>query len=47
MPGTNCSSSDVAVFKLTGAAGGFFFAGKLAASAHNTASRRTIRAVER
>jgi len=26
MPGTNCNSSDVAVFKLTGAAGGFFFA---------------------
>jgi len=26
IPGTSCSSSDVAVFKLTGAAGGFFLA---------------------
>jgi hypothetical protein len=26
MPGTNCNSSDVAVFKLTGATGGFFLA---------------------
>ena len=26
IPGTNCSSSDVAVFRLIGAAGGFFFA---------------------
>jgi hypothetical protein len=26
IPGTNCSSSDVAVFRLIGAAGGFFLA---------------------
>jgi hypothetical protein len=26
IPGTNCNSSDVAVFKLTGAGGGFLFA---------------------
>ncbi len=27
IPGTNCNSSDVAVFRLTGAGGGFFLAG--------------------
>jgi hypothetical protein len=47
MPGTSCSSSDVAVFKLTGAAGGFFFA---EAGKRNTdKARRTaqVRAPER
>jgi hypothetical protein len=47
MPGTNCSSSDVAVFKLTGAAGGFFFAGKLAVSAQKAASSKRIPSQER
>ena len=45
IPGTNGSSSDIAEFRLTGAAGGFFFAGTLAASAQNAASRRIIRAI--
>jgi hypothetical protein len=39
MPGTNWSSSDVAVFKLTGAAGGFFFAD---AENRNTENERRI-----
>jgi len=47
MPGTNCSSSDVAVFKLTGAAGGFFFAD--ARKGDTDKARRTaqVRAAER
>lgn len=39
IPGTSCSSSDVAVFKLTGAAGGFFFADAEKENTENT--RRT------
>jgi hypothetical protein len=44
MPGTNCNSSDVAVFKLTGAGGGFLFASRLGATGHSTTKRRAIRA---
>ena len=47
IPGTSCSSSDVAVFKLTGAAGGFFLADKLTASAQKAASSKRIRTQER
>jgi hypothetical protein len=47
IPGTNCNSSDVAVFKLTGAAGGFLFAskpGQTEASKRRTSeSRASIR----
>jgi hypothetical protein len=47
IPGTNCSSSDVAVFKLTGAAGGFFLAGKVVAMERITATRRPMRNTDR
>jgi hypothetical protein len=44
IPGTNWSSSEVAVFKLTGAAGGFFFAGSPGTIAQSAAKRRATRA---
>jgi hypothetical protein len=44
IPGTCCSSSDVAVFKLMGAGGGFLFASTLGATAQNATKRRAIRA---
>jgi hypothetical protein len=44
MPGTCCNSSDVAVFKLIGAGGGFLFANRLGATAQNATKRRAIRA---
>jgi len=47
IPGTNCSCSDVAVFKFTGAAGGFFFATKLLASTQGSASSRRTEARSR
>jgi len=43
IPGTNCNSSEVAVFKLTGAGGGFLFARRLGATAQSTTKRRAIR----
>ena len=45
IPGTCCNSSDVAVFKLIGAAGGFFLAcrpGEMAHSARKTSENRAI-----
>jgi hypothetical protein len=47
MPGTNCNSSDVAVFKLTGAAGGFLFAGRLGATAPRAKESSKNRATDR
>ena len=47
MPGTNCNSSEVAVFKLTGAAGGFLFAGKLGAIAPSAKSSNNNRTTGR
>jgi hypothetical protein len=44
IPGTDCNSSDVAVFKLTGASGGFFFATRAGEIAQNATTRRAIRA---
>lgn len=47
MPGTNCNSSDLAVFKLTGAAGGFFLAARLAAVTQSSASGKRTEAMDR
>ncbi len=47
MPGTNCSSSDVAVFKLTGAAGGFFFADVGKRNTDKVRRTAKVRATER
>jgi hypothetical protein len=44
IPGTNCNSSDVAVFKLIGAGGGFFLAAKREGTKHDTQSTKQIRA---
>jgi hypothetical protein len=44
IPGTCCNCSEVAVFRLTGASGGFLFASKLGATAQNATKRRAIRA---
>ncbi len=46
IPGTNCNSSDVAVFKLTGAGGGFLFASRPGGAAQNATRRRAIRATQ-
>jgi hypothetical protein len=43
IPGTSCSSSEVAVFKLMGAGGGFLFASRLGATAQDATIRRAIR----
>lgn len=40
MPGTNCNSFDVAVFKLMGAGGGFLFAGTVTGNAKITADKK-------
>gem|GEM_PF-5347836 len=47
IPGTNCSSSDVAVFRLIGAAGGFFLADRQAANTQNAQKAKQIRATGR
>jgi hypothetical protein len=47
IPGTNCNSSDVAVFKLIGAGGGFFLAATKRGTTHNVQSTRQIRAKDR
>jgi hypothetical protein len=47
IPGTCCSSSDVAVFKLMGAGGGFLFASRLRGNAHSTANRQSRGATSR
>jgi hypothetical protein len=47
MPGTNCNSSDVAVFKLTGAAGGFFFAEAQKRNTEDAKRTAQVRATER
>jgi hypothetical protein len=46
IPGTNCNSSDVAVFKLTGAGGGFLFASKLGVTALSATMKIAIRAIQ-
>jgi len=47
IPGTCCSSSDVAVFKLIGAAGGFLFAARTAGIAQSTMQTRESPARDR
>ena len=47
IPGTNCNSSDVALFRLIGAAGGFFFAGTLMGNAQSTANKKNTGASNR
>jgi hypothetical protein len=48
IPGTSCNSSDVAVFKLMGAGGGFLFASRLGAPAPSaTTMRKHTRAKSR
>jgi hypothetical protein len=47
IPGTNCNSSEVAVFKLIGAGGGFFLAARRHGTTHNVHSTRQIRAKDR
>ena len=47
IPGTCCSSSDVAVFKLIGAGGGFLFASKDVAMERSAAIRRPMRNTDR
>jgi hypothetical protein len=47
IPGTNCNSSEVAVFKLTGAAGGFFLAATKEGTTHKVQSTKQIRAKDR
>jgi hypothetical protein len=44
IPGTNCNCSAVAVFKFTGAPGGFFFAARPGASRHNAMTAAQTRA---
>ena len=44
IPGTNCNSSEVAVFKLMGAGGGFLFASRLGVAAQNATRRKAMRA---
>jgi hypothetical protein len=46
IPGTNCSSSDVAVFKLMGAGGGFLLASRLGATAPDATRRRATRTIQ-
>jgi hypothetical protein len=46
IPGTSCNCPDVAVFRLTGAAGGFFFAPKAATAKKRAATARQIRAAD-
>ena len=45
IPGTNCNSSDVAVFKLTGAGGGFLLARSAAGNRQQRANRKTARII--
>ena len=47
IPGTNCSSSDVAVFRLIGAVGGFFFATSPEQTAQHATTTNEIRAKDR
>jgi hypothetical protein len=47
IPGTNWSSSDVAVFKLMGDGGGFFFAASKYGMAKNAARTSEMRAIDR
>jgi hypothetical protein len=47
IPGTSCNSSDVAVFRLIGAGGGFFFAASKHGIAKNAARTSEIRAIDR
>lgn len=47
IPGTNCNSSDVAVFKLIGTGGGFFLAATKHGTTHKVQSTRQIRTKER
>ena len=47
IPGTCCSSSDVAVFKLIGAAGGFLFAARTAGIAQSAMSTKESRVRDR
>src|SRR5580692_2334858 len=45
IPGTNCNSSEVAVFKFTGAGGGFLLARSAAGNRQQRANRKTARIV--
>lgn len=47
IPGTCCNSAEVAEFRFTGRAGGFFFAGEAEATRQNTTSRSDNRAIFR
>lgn len=47
IPGTSCSSSELAVLRLIGAGGGFFLAARLPAVTQSSPSNRKIEAINR